>query len=55
MPTNILRKQKTNSGLANLYVNDWNENKGIGINILHLVSCDLSKQNNISIRLKKQN
>lgn len=55
MLKNILKGQKTRSGLGDLYVNDWKK-KGIGTGILQLVfrnfqGLDIDKS---PIRLKKR-
>ncbi len=39
MPLSVQTSQKTSGGLGDLHVNDWQENGGIRVGTLHLVSC----------------
>ena len=55
MQISALKSQKTNSGLGNLYINDW-ENRGkIGANILYLISRYLQGSNWGPTGLEEQN
>ncbi len=55
MQTSTEKSQKTSGGLGNLYVDDWQENRGtIGIGTLHLVSRYLQKLDQGPVGLKKQ-